>query len=137
MTANVTFGYAERADVLRLPSAALRFRPPPGLLDPGGGDGRKKNKQAKLQRQAKHEADQADPTTDAGGHRGAERRSVWVLRGGIPAELSVEVGISDGSRVELLAGDLREGDALVTDAFGSGKESLLQAAPAKKSKKLF
>jgi HlyD family secretion protein len=62
---------------------------------------------------------------------------VWVLRGGIPAALSVEVGISDGSHVELVAGDLREGDALVTDAFGSGKESLVQGAPAKKSKKLF
>jgi len=138
MTANVTFVYAERADVLRLPSAALRFRPPPGLLDPMVGDGRKQNKQAKLQRKAaKHEAEQADRRTDAGDRRGPERRSVWVLRGGIPAALSVEVGISDGSHVELLAGDLREGDALVTDAFGSGKESLPQGAPAKKSKKLF
>src|SRR5262249_11900968 len=32
MTANVTVAYAERADVLRIPNAALRFRPPPDML---------------------------------------------------------------------------------------------------------
>src|SRR6185503_5993308 len=32
MTANVTFVYAERKGVLRIPSAALRFLPPPALL---------------------------------------------------------------------------------------------------------
>jgi HlyD family secretion protein len=31
MTANVTFIYAEKEDVLRVPNAALRFRPPPEL----------------------------------------------------------------------------------------------------------
>ena len=32
MTANVTFVYADRPDVLRVPNAALRFRPPPEML---------------------------------------------------------------------------------------------------------
>jgi HlyD family secretion protein len=32
MTANVTFTYADRQDVLRVPNAALRFKPPPSLL---------------------------------------------------------------------------------------------------------
>ena len=39
MTANVTFVYAERKDVLRIPSAALRFRPPDALLAERGGTG--------------------------------------------------------------------------------------------------
>jgi HlyD family secretion protein len=118
MTANVTFVVAERADVLRLPSAALRFRPPPGLLDPQVGDGRKKNKPARPDKPA-------------------ARPSVWVLRGATPTALPVEVGISDGSHVELVAGDLQEGDALVTDVSGGGKGSFMQAAPTKKPKKLF
>ena len=52
MTANVTFVYAERKDVLRIPSAALRFRPPEELLaagvgkGSGGGGKKKKNKGA-------------------------------------------------------------------------------------------
>src|SRR5919197_1886315 len=33
MTANVTFVYAEKDAVLKVPNAALRFRPPPDLLD--------------------------------------------------------------------------------------------------------
>jgi HlyD family secretion protein len=130
MTANVTFVYAERADVLRLPSAALRFRPPPGLLDPPQvGDRHKKNKQAKLERQAAKTA--ADPPTSAA------RRSVWVLRGATATAVPVEVGISDGTRVELLTGNLQEGDAVVTDATSGGKDAFMQAAPTKKSKKLF
>ena len=32
MTANVTFVYAEKKDVLRVPNAALRFKPPPEML---------------------------------------------------------------------------------------------------------
>ncbi|MGA8890403.1 MAG: efflux RND transporter periplasmic adaptor subunit, partial [Anaeromyxobacteraceae bacterium] len=32
MTANVTFVYAEKEDVLKVPNSALRFRPPPSLL---------------------------------------------------------------------------------------------------------
>jgi len=105
MTANVTFVYAERADVLRLPSAALRFRPPPSLLD---------------------------HRETADGARGSGRRSVWVLRGATPMALPVEVGISDGRYVELLAGDLREGDALVTDAVPAyGVDTSTRLRPAR------
>ena len=109
MTANVTFVYAERADVLRLPSAALRFRPPPS---------------PKADRHGKRE------TADVA--RGSGRRSVWVLRGAIPMALPVEVGISDGRYVELLAGDLREGDALVTEAVQAyGVDTSTRLRPAR------
>jgi HlyD family secretion protein len=133
MTANVTFVYAERADVLRLPSAALRFRPAPGLLGPAAGDGHKKHKQAKTDKHGAEEVAVAAGDEPAG----AARRSVWVLRGAVATALPVEVGISDGSHVELLAGELQEGDALVTDATSRGKDSSPQAAPSKKSKRLF
>jgi HlyD family secretion protein len=33
MTANVTFTFADRKNVLRVPNAALRFKPPPEMLD--------------------------------------------------------------------------------------------------------
>src|SRR6185436_9354391 len=55
MTANVTFVYAERKGVLRIPSAALRFRPPEELVgaNVGGGDGgggkKKKKHKEKLE----------------------------------------------------------------------------------------
>jgi HlyD family secretion protein len=98
MTANVTFVYAEKDDVLKVPNAALRFRPPPELLGEkkgGGGGGR------------------------AGG-RGPEapdRRTVWRLDGTDPHAVPIRLGVSDGTNTEVLEGPLQPGDALVTEAL--------------------
>jgi HlyD family secretion protein len=88
MTANVTFVYGEKADVVRVPNAALRFRAP----DAWWGS-------------------RARPKLEA-----ADRRTVWTLRAGTPAAVPIRVGISDGSVTELLDGELRVGDVLITDA---------------------
>src|SRR6185295_2329098 len=74
MTANVTFVYAERKGVLRIPSAALRFRPPEELLagaargDAIGGK-KKKNKGASASASASAPA----PTSAT--------KSVWAVDG--------------------------------------------------------
>src|SRR4051812_41285038 len=55
MTANVTFVYAERKGVLRIPSAALSFRPPEDLLAGaarGDAMGSKKKKKHKAEKEA-------------------------------------------------------------------------------------
>jgi HlyD family secretion protein len=96
MTANVTFVYAEKDDVLKVPNAALRFRPPPGFggAAPGArGEG-------------------------GAGPAGPDRRTVYVLRDGSPAPVRVRTGISDGSSTEVVEGDLRPGDRAITDASG-------------------
>ena len=54
-------------------------------------------------------------TTHAGG-----AQVVWALRGGRPEPVAVRVGISDYAVSQLLEGDLKEGDALVTGATGGG-----------------
>lgn len=46
---------------------------------------------------------------------GAKRR-VWVLRNGSQVPLVIQVGSSDGQYTQVASGDLKEGDALVTDA---------------------
>jgi HlyD family secretion protein len=106
MTANVTFVYAEKDEVLRLPNAALRFRPPQGMAEaasggrpvgPGAAGGR-----AAGPRPARAEA--------------RDGRTIWVLRGEKPSSLRIRVGISDGSLTEVVEGDLKEGDRVVTDA---------------------
>ncbi len=100
MTANVTFVYAEKEDVLRIPNAALRFHPPPELL-------------ARMQR-GEH----------GGGRKGQEsnqpeRRTVWVLRGeGMPEPVRLSTGISDGTVTEVVEGNVYAGDLLVTDTSG-------------------
>ena len=49
-----------------------------------------------------------------------DRRIVWVLRDGKPVPVSIRAGLSDGSVTEIAEGDLKEGDALVTEAANSG-----------------
>ena len=97
MTATVTFVYAEKDDVLRVPNAALRFRASPDLAKRAG----------------------KPPAPDSGA------RLVWRLDapapGAAPAPVVVKLGVSDGSVTELVDGPLKEGDALVTDASGGGE----------------
>lgn len=113
MTANVTFTYAEKEDVLKVPNAALRFKPPPGLLAEGGA-GRGGNAAAGAS---------GAPRGDGarGGGRGPEtpdRRTVWVVREGKPAPIRIKTGISDGSTTEVVEGELQAGAEVVTDSVG-------------------
>ena len=141
MTANVTFVYAERKDVLRVPTAALRFRPPPELLTAASGavagnqpaQSHADKKAAK--RAAKAAAAHPEGTNGAGA---PAPRSVWVLRDGAPAEVPVSVGVVDGSRVEVESAALREGDVVITDAIAradraESKKSRTQAQASSKS----
>jgi len=123
MTANVTFITAQRDDVLRVPNAALRFRPNGELraaaglgATPGGGRG----------------AGAGAPGGAApGGRPGmgrsrgeqADQRTVWVLSGGKPQPVTVKTGVSDGSLTELLEGALKEGDLVITEMTGGNSAS--------------
>jgi len=95
MTANCTFVYATKDDVVRLPNAALRFKP----------DG---------PTAAAISAGASVPTRD---RLAADQRLLWVLRAGAAAvPVVVRLGIGDGMVTELIEGDLQPGDAVVTEA---------------------
>jgi HlyD family secretion protein len=120
MTANVTFVYAERKGVLRIPSAALRFRPPEELLSPGKsgfGGGKKKHKKAG---KGSSSATGTPPTASAS-NSPAATKSVWTWDGEKLREVPVELGVSDGNKVEVRDGALGEGDVLVTDAVSKSE----------------
>jgi HlyD family secretion protein len=102
MTANVTVTYADRPQVLAVSNAALRFRPPPSLLGSAAPS-------------ASHGHRHGPPPADGSG----EPRSVWVLRGAVPVSVSVHVGLSDGTYTEVIDGELKEGDLVVTEALGT------------------
>ena len=117
MTANVTFVSAERDNVLRVPNAALRFRPPPELLAEKGGhrDGGWKGRgQGGEGRGGGADGDNPktpDPTT----------KMLWTLDP-TTNQLKprrVKVGVSDGSMTELTdPNDLSEGSEVVTEVTG-------------------
>jgi HlyD family secretion protein len=51
---------------------------------------------------------------------GAKRR-VWVLKAGKPVPVIIQVGSSDGQFTQVVSGELKENDALVTDATEQSK----------------
>jgi HlyD family secretion protein len=128
MTANVTFVWAERDDVIRVPNAALRFRPPADLQGGGrrGGSGAAAGAPGAQGAQAAAARPQGGPAGPGGpgggrradGEAGSDRRTVWVLHGEKPEAVRLRTGVSDGSTTEVVEGDLREGDAAVTDVSG-------------------
>jgi HlyD family secretion protein len=104
MTANVTVVFADRADVLRVANAALRFRPPPELTGPGEPFAVAKTTEGSVPVEVSN-----------------DRRTVWVLENGMPRAVEVRIGVSDGTFTELVQSTLPEGAALVTEAIGHGK----------------
>jgi HlyD family secretion protein len=102
MTANVTFIVAERADALRLPNAALRFRPSADV-------------QALAGIKARERTSGAGP--EARGRTGSPR-TVFVLTNGKPRAVMVKTGVSDGTLSEVLDGGLVEEDLVIVDATG-------------------
>ena len=112
MTANVKVEIARRSDVLRVPNAALRFRPPADPSQPanagkaagGGGPG----------------AGGGAGSGAGGGRREAGSRVYKVVDGKLAA-VPIKTGISDSSFTEVIEGAIAEGDKLVTrDISGQG-----------------
>ncbi len=123
MTANCTFVISEIEDALRVPNAALRFQPsmeqlmtllggkgppagmkapagmgPPGAGGPGGANGGK-------------------PTA-------ADRKVLWAVRDGQVRPVPVRIGLSDGSRTEIVEGELAPGDEVITELRGGSKKAM-------------
>jgi HlyD family secretion protein len=97
MTANVKLIVEEKPNVLKVPNAALRFRPP-------GWEGRAKDR-ARDGRKMERTAQRGDS--------GATGR-VWAP--GADGELhtiALRLGVTDGSATEVRAGDLKEGQEVV------------------------
>jgi len=126
MTANVTFVYAQKDDVLKVPNAALRFRPPPALLGDGKGGGAGGRPGAGGAPGAAGGTGGGQRPGGAGGRPGEapERRTVWTLRNDKPEAEKIKTGISDGSFTEVVEGALKAGELVITDALGAGSPNL-------------
>jgi HlyD family secretion protein len=96
MTASVVFTYATRDDALRLPNAALRFKPDSTTLT-------------------------AMAVPAPAPVRGDDR-AVWILRDERPAYQVIKIGISDGTSTEVVSGDLRPGDRAIVEASATATQ---------------
>ena len=114
MTANLSFQITTRKGVLRVPNAALRFFPKkPGEVRPG--DRRLvEDKPSEGEESADAAADHSAAEDRPAKERHAKKRYVWIADGEALAAVEVEPGLSDDAATELVSGNLKEGQLLVT-----------------------
>jgi HlyD family secretion protein len=113
MTANVTIVVDEREDALVVSNKALRYRPADAASS--GRD------RGSWRERARGGGDRDGGGRDGRGRRNDEtqpgrRGMVWVLRDGKPTPVRIRIGLSDGTNTEILAGELGEGDLVITAA---------------------
>ena len=100
MTANVSITIETRPDVLRIPNAALRFKP------------------AEVK-------GKSEKTPDKQRMKGTK---VWILENDKPKPAKVSIGLSDGNYTEISAGELKEGQEIITDSLNK-KDNSSSGAP--------
>ena len=105
MTANVSIIVAQRNDVLKIPNAALRYRPP----------------EAATNATARATSTGSRPGGAPGSHSKGERRStrtVYILKDNKPQPVQIKTGITDGKDTEVTGGDgLSESNMVITSAI--------------------
>ncbi|MCM2316048.1 MAG: efflux RND transporter periplasmic adaptor subunit [Thermoanaerobaculia bacterium] len=129
MTANVTIDVAEVADVLRVPNAALRFRPAEeeGAAKTGstrGGNGQAgQSGGSRSPERAMAEANRtgqkgmegaASALGQATGRNRKPPTTVYVLGAdGAPKKVEIVTGITDGRFTQVIKGEIKEGDTVI------------------------
>jgi HlyD family secretion protein len=106
MTANVSVMIAHREGVLKIPNAALRFRPAFAKTESG-----KVSPPQKV-------GDQVKSSQEDQGRPGR----IWILsKEGKETPVSIVLGITDGTFSEVMSGDLREGGEVIVEETSNKK----------------
>jgi HlyD family secretion protein len=143
MTASVTFVLAQVADAIKIPNSALRFKPTKeqqtamreqfggGSGGSGRGSGRRGSGGSGGGGSGGSGGRRPDAATSAsstavGSKRDfGDKKPVYKLEDDKPKMVLVKPGLTDGSSTEMLEGDLKPGDLLITEMSG------VAAAPRK------
>jgi HlyD family secretion protein len=104
MTASLTVEVARRDGVLRVPSAALRFKPTAAVLDALG------------QQDRRAATGGARPVAMTSSSPASHTGTVWTYNDGRLTPVEVKVGSSDAQFTEIQSGDVREGESIATQA---------------------
>jgi HlyD family secretion protein len=115
MTANLSFEVDQRDKAVKIPNGALRFFPQPQHV-------RQEDKallEGKIEEQTPADANEVQDTGLSAAERAEARRKrnlrhVWVVEGYQLKAIEVIVGLAESRFTELVAGDLKVGDKLVT-----------------------
>lgn len=115
MTANVSIETGRRDSVLKVPAAALRFKP-------------RSDKEAK--KGAKVPADKGKaPGAGSKGGTGGAKQQVYLLKDGKPQAVPVQTGLSDARFVEITEGAVQEGDEVIVEQVDDTKKKSTGGMP--------
>ena len=119
MTAYVSITVDQRKDALLVPNAALRFRPSES------GSGTNKTRAESRQNGAKPQNGKSPDANSQDARKGMRGSSkdetspmmgtVYILESGQPKPVRVTIGITDNRFTEVVAGDLKEGSAVIVE----------------------
>lgn len=149
MTANLTITIDERNNVIKVPNSALRFTPQDAT---GQGRSQNRNGRQNAQGSGQQNAQQQSPAASSGENGGqaegtrqnrmtpstspvleGQTRRVWVMgQDGKPQARRIKIGLTDGSATEVVEGELREGEVVITGQNITGantQQSNTQTAP--------
>lgn len=115
MTTNLSFVVDQRTNVLLVPNSALRWNPPAELVVPEA-------RQDYISSQRlKQKADSGDTGAQPAAPANKEKKkpqlrkgTLWVQDGGYVRPVSVETGVTDSIKTEIVSGDIKEDDLVVT-----------------------
>lgn len=115
MTANVTIEVAQVSNVMRIPNAALRFKPAESATPASTSTTSTANNS---ERSAAQMGERRPGITGAGGfgNRPARKQTqtVWTLGpDGKPAPVEIRAGITDGRFTQVVDGNLKDGDSVI------------------------
>jgi HlyD family secretion protein len=118
MTANVTIDVASVPNVLRVPNAALRFKPPTdnakGEGRSGGGGGGDAMQRAARSGGGRGPAGAAGQMPGRRGGAASKAQTVYILDAEKKLKpVEIRTGITDGRMTQIISGPLKEGDAVV------------------------
>jgi HlyD family secretion protein len=106
MTANVSIVVERRDNALKVPNVALRFKPM--LIRPDRPAGSPVPAAERLQG-----AKPGPPNPNRVGDEPKTKPTVWLPDETGPRPVEIRTGVSDGNFTEVVAGDLKEGDAVI------------------------
>ncbi len=141
MTANLTITIDERNNVVKVPNSALRFTPQDATGQRSARSQNRNGSQSGQRTGQQTSGQQAEKPADASGDSSAQAegtrqnritpstspvlegqtRRVWVMdQDGKPQPRRIKIGLTDGSATEVVEGDLREGEVVITGQNISG-----------------